>query len=218
MNIRRYIYGFGGISSELAEISTAKNENVAAFVVDGQYLSQCTNNSLNIPVISFEEYMKRHEAEASTITISLGEPMYREKLSAKLYSLGLEEAGMNFAEYVSSSANIKCGTILHIGTVISTNCTIGRSCLINKNTIIGHDSTTGDFCVISPSVVMGGHVTIGSNCFVGLGARIRDRVTIGNNAVIGMGAVVTHDVEDDAVVFGCPAKFIRRNDTHKVFR
>ena len=217
--MKRYIYGFGGISLELAEIMRAKNECISGFVIDGEYLKDdMNNNSLHIPVISFEEYARHYEEEHSLITITLGEPAYREKLSLKLKDYGIEEASVNLGEYVSSDSLIGRGTILHLDSVISSGCSTGKSCLINKRVIIGHDSTVGDYCVISPSAVMGGHVSIGNKCFIGLGACIRDRIRIGDNVIIGMGAVVTHDIESESVAYESPAEIIRRNESHKVFR
>lgn len=215
--MKRYIYGYGGISLELAELLRAKGENVCGFVIDRKYISGTSSNKLNIPVISFEDYAEMNSDDRGNITISLGEPKYREILSEKLKYHGLTEASINLGEYVSSSSSIDTGTILHIGSVVSANCSIGCSCLINKYAIIGHDSTIGNYSVISPSAVLGGHVYVGSNCFIGLGACIRDRVRIGDNAIIGMGAVVTKDIEGGVVAFGNPAGIMRVNESRLVF-
>lgn len=214
---KKYIYGYGGISLELAELLRTRNEDICAFVVDKNYTNDISENKFNIPVITFEDYAKMNEEDKGTITISLGEPFYREMLSEKLHFSNIKEGIINLAEYVSSTSLIGEGTILHIGSIISANCSIGRSCLINKKAVIGHDSTIGNYCVICPSVTLGGHVSIGNNCFVGLGACIRDGVTVGDNTIIGMGAVVIRDIEDNVVAFGSPAKILRVNDTHLVF-
>ncbi len=44
---------------------------------------------------------------------------------------------------------------------------------------------------------------------IGSGAAILCGVTIGRGAMIGAGAVVTHDVADNAVVAGVPARLLR---------
>jgi UDP-2-acetamido-3-amino-2,3-dideoxy-glucuronate N-acetyltransferase len=44
---------------------------------------------------------------------------------------------------------------------------------------------------------------------LGSGAVIMGGITIGENAIIGAGAVVTHDVPDNAVVAGVPARTMR---------
>lgn len=214
-----YIYGFGGISLELAEIMTSRGGNVSGFVVDSQYLTESIKrNTTNIPVISFDDLANHSGNNGITAAISLGEPFHREKLSLRLESCGIDESGMNFAQYVSSYSSVGKGSILHIGSVVSSGCSVGKSCIINKNSIIGHDSAIGDYSVICPCVNIGGHVSIGRRSFVGIGASIRDRVKIGDNVIIGIGAVVTKDIESGYVAYGNPARIIRRNDTFRVFR
>jgi acetyltransferase-like isoleucine patch superfamily enzyme len=41
-------------------------------------------------------------------------------------------------------------------------------------------------------------------------------VTIGNNVVIGAGSVVTKDIEDNVVVAGVPARFIKSLEKYKI--
>jgi acetyltransferase-like isoleucine patch superfamily enzyme len=54
------------------------------------------------------------------------------------------------------------------------------------------------------------HVRIGENSFIGFGVIVLPNVSIGRNCVVGAGSVVAHDVEDDSVVAGVPARLIRR--------
>ena len=213
----RYIYGLGGVAREIADIFSRMNDNIAGFVVDTEYISGSPKEILNVPVISFDEYAEISTHSKTSITVSLGEPIYRKMLSEKLAALNLTEGTITLGDYVASDSSVGAGTILHAGSVVSSRCSVGKSCLINKKAMIGHDNFVGDYCVFCPYAVTGGHVSIGNNCFVGLGACIRDRVKIGNDVIIGMGAVVTHDIEDGVIVFGNPARVIRRNDTHKVF-
>ena len=44
---------------------------------------------------------------------------------------------------------------------------------------------------------------------IGTGSTILCGVTIGENAIVGAGSVVTHDVPDNAIVVGNPARFLR---------
>lgn len=53
-----------------------------------------------------------------------------------------------------------------------------------------------------------GKITIGNNVHIGTNAVIMPGVKIGCNCVIGVGAVVTHDVPDNSVVAGVPARYI----------
>lgn len=56
---------------------------------------------------------------------------------------------------------------------------------------------------IAKPITIGNSVWIGGNSVVVMG------VTIGNNVVIGAGSVVTHDIPDNAVAVGNPARVIK---------
>ena len=52
-------------------------------------------------------------------------------------------------------------------------------------------------------------ITIKDNVHVGTSVIIMPGVTIGSNCIIGSGAVVTHDIPDNSVAVGVPAKVIK---------
>jgi len=54
-------------------------------------------------------------------------------------------------------------------------------------------------------------VSIGEDCWLGGSVVILPGIKIGDRCVIGAGSVVTHDVPDDSVVAGNPARVIRTN-------
>ena len=56
--------------------------------------------------------------------------------------------------------------------------------------------------------MLSGGVYIGNNVLILPG------VTIGNNVVIGAGAVVTHDIPDNSVAVGVPARVIKTADEY----
>ena len=82
-----------------------------------------------------------------------------------------------------------------IGIAIAKSVKIGKNCVIFQNVTIGVKNEKapeiGDNVIIYPnSVIFGG-------------------VRIGNNSKIGAGSVVLHDVPENCVVEGNPAKVIR---------
>lgn len=76
---------------------------------------------------------------------------------------------------------------------------------------------TGIFAVAHPMEAAGRRemlaiakpVTIGDGVWIGGNVTVLMGVTIGKNAVIGAGAVVTHDVPENAVIVGNPARVVR---------
>lgn len=57
-------------------------------------------------------------------------------------------------------------------------------------------------------VVKFGTISVGERTFIGNGAIIMPGVKIGKRCVVGAGAVVTHDIPDESVVAGVPARVI----------
>ena len=53
-----------------------------------------------------------------------------------------------------------------------------------------------------------GCIEIGDNVFIGAGTSINYNVRIGSNVIIGAGTVVAHDIPDNSVVVGIPARII----------
>ena len=53
-------------------------------------------------------------------------------------------------------------------------------------------------------------ITIGDNCWIGGGATILPGVSIGSGCTIGAGSVVVHDIPDNSVAVGNPAKVVKK--------
>lgn len=59
-----------------------------------------------------------------------------------------------------------------------------------------------------------GCIEIGNNVFIGSGTHILYDTKIGNNVIIGTCSVVTHDIPDNSVVAGVPARIIGSFDDY----
>lgn len=70
--------------------------------------------------------------------------------------------------------------------------------------ILCHDASTKTFLNYTKI----GRVTIGDNVFIGAETVVLPGVTIGSNVIIGANSTVTHDVPDNSVVAGSPARMI----------
>lgn len=76
--------------------------------------------------------------------------------------------------------------------------------------ILCHDASTKQFLGYTKI----GRVTIGDNVFIGAESVILPGICIGNNVVIGANSTVTHNVPDNSVVAGCPARVISTLDKY----
>ena len=53
-------------------------------------------------------------------------------------------------------------------------------------------------------------VSIGNNCWIGGSVTILPGVSIGNNCTIGAGSVVVHDIPDNSIAVGNPARVVKK--------
>lgn len=101
------------------------------------------------------------------------------------------------------------------GIQFTMGCNIGKglnfahfsSIVINDTAVIGENCTIFNGVTIG-SVRGKGAPYIGNNVVIATGAKVIGNVKIGNNVMIGANAVVVHDVPDNAVVGGIPAKIL----------
>ena len=70
--------------------------------------------------------------------------------------------------------------------------------------ILCHDASTKQFLDYTKI----GRVTIGNNVFIGAESVVLPGVTIGSNVIIGANSTVTHDIPDNSVAAGSPARVI----------
>ncbi len=76
--------------------------------------------------------------------------------------------------------------------------------------ILCHDASTKQFLNYTKI----GRVTIGDNVFIGAESVVLPGVTIGSNVVIGANSTVTHDIPDNSVAVGSPARVIGTLDAY----
>jgi sugar O-acyltransferase (sialic acid O-acetyltransferase NeuD family) len=137
--------------------------------------------------------------------IAIGDVTVRKKITEQFPTLwwGSVNAGVEYGKN-----NIKEGTIICPGTILTVNITIGGHVIINLNCTIGHDTVIGNFVTISPGANISGNVTIGDLCYIGSNAVIRDKINICSGVTIGAGGVVVKDITEPGVYVGNPVKKI----------
>ncbi len=210
------ILGAGGLAREVLCLIEDKNEaekrtefNLKAFSEDNsKRVGEIINGK---PIIDTKE-IEGMDRDSVKLICAIGDPI-RRKLIERFANRGFKFCSIVHPNVVKSQyVSIKEGSIICAGSIITTQVTIGKHVLINLDCTIGHDVVIEDYCTISPGVHISGRVHVKEQTFIGTGAVIIERLNIGKNSIIGAGAVVTHDIPDNVVAVGVPAKIIERRD------
>ena len=145
--------------------------------------------------------MRRNDVEVEfEEKISMGlikEFIYRlrgEYTTEKLISMGMK-VGRNFGRLNGVILDPSHCWLIEIGDNVT---------LAPRVHILCHDASTKTFLNYTKI----GRVTIGDNVFIGAESVVLPGVTIGSNVIIGANSTVTHDVPDNCVVVGSPARVL----------
>lgn len=127
----------------------------------------------------------------------LKELLYRlrgEYTTEKLISMGMK-VGKNFGRLNGVILDPSHCWLIEIGDNVT---------MAPRVHILCHDASTKQFLGYTKI----GRVTIGNNVFLGAESVVLPGVTIGDNVVIGANSTVTHDIPNNSVAVGSPARVI----------
>ncbi|MBC1277844.1 acetyltransferase [Nostoc sp. UCD121] len=147
------------------------------------------------------------------IIFGFGDCQARLKLSELIYRKGFSLAtAIHPTAVIAADVSIGAGTVIAAGAVVNAGSKIGQNVIINTSASVDHECVIEDGAHICPGVHLAGRVTVGRAACVGIGATVIDRVRIGAGGLVGAGAVVVNDIPDGVLVYGVPARVIRKID------
>ncbi|EMK0348788.1 NeuD/PglB/VioB family sugar acetyltransferase [Citrobacter amalonaticus] len=207
------IFGASGFGREvLPLVRQLLESDDAIYFIDIELRLESVNG---VNVISYSDFLNI-EAEIKFATIAIANADIRQKIEKELLRDKVTILNV-IADNVVIMDDVKIGygAILCPFVTLTSNIKIGRSFHANIYSYVAHDCIIGDYVTFAPSVKCNGNVVIEDHVYVGTGAMIKQGtkdkpLVIGEGAIIGMGAVVTKNVKAGDVVFGCPAKSIKR--------
>lgn len=149
------------------------------------------------------------------IFVAIGDNWIRKKIVYKIVNIIPD---IDFATTIHPSAqvgkNVKIGKGVAImaGAIINSDTNIGDFAIINTKASIDHDGIMSNFSSLAPNATTGGNVSIGEFSAISIGATIKQGVSIGSHSVIGAGALLMKNCGDNLIMYGVPAKEIRKRE------
>ena len=214
MSKKLAIFGSSGFAFEVADIAYSLGFNDIVLLSND---IDCLGVDGRLDIISESEVSKLVESDY-VFAIGIGEPNIRKKIANKynnLDFLNLIHPKAVFGHGQLDQVLKQKGNIITDGVVMINNIKIGDFGVYNLNATVGHDCIIGDFVSIMPSVNISGNVILQDEVFIGVGAVVlqgnpENKIKIGQRAIVGASSLVTKSVEDNTIVFGIPARKLRK--------
>lgn len=206
------IWGSSGHARVVAEAARATGHWQIVGFVDDVNLDRRGNAFCGAIVLGSREVLPDlRRRGVRQLFIGFGQNHARLRLARELEQQGFEfPVLVHPTATVASDARLGAGVFIGPGAVVSADVWLGEQTIVNSGAIVEHESRIADGVHLCPRSCLAGAVIVGEASWVGAGAVVRDKLTVGRDAVIGMGAVVTRSVPDGCVVYGCPARVVRR--------
>ena len=143
--------------------------------------------------------------------------MFIRKVYRKIYRIVVES--FNKVKYAKKIGVNMRGSVHLYGTIgWGTEpwiITLGNNVYITDGVkFVTHDGGTLLFRNQIPDLEITKPITIGDDVYIGNNVLLLPGVTIGNRVIIGAGSIVTHDIPDNSVVAGVPARIIKTADDY----
>ncbi len=191
------LIGAGGFANEIkAHIGEYKMK----CFVEEEYFKKNTENVYPISELDVSKY---------ELLIAIGDSNLRQEMASRLPK---ETKYFTFihpsAQILGKDVTIGEGSIICAGSIITTNCKIGKHAHLNLLTTIGHDCKIGDYFTTAPGAKISGNCKIGRCVYLGTNSSIRQQVEICDDVIVGLNAGVVKNILTSGTYVGVPAKKI----------
>ena len=204
------IFGTGDLADLIMHLLGEKQDQVAAFVLDKEYIKK--DNFYSKPVVAFEDSLKLYPQDKFDIFCAVGYKYMRKR--KEVYNR-IKESGYKLINIIGKqaicSSNIKLGdnNLIFNGAYIGPDGNIGNNNIFRPMLYLGHLHSVGSHNYFAPGCNIGGNCNIGDLNFIGIGSTVIDSRKIGDEVLIGAGSVITSDCQSQALYAGNPGKIKR---------
>lgn len=202
------IFGAKGIGKLALEIFKSNKVLVYGFLDDDESIHQTEFDHISVlGNTEHPEYIKLIGKKCDAFVAS-DENAYRksiiEMLRKKRQAVPIN--AFHPKAILATHAQFGHGNLVNMGATVGAGANIGNHCILHANALIDYEAIVEDFVQIGAGSVINAKVKIEEGAFIGSGVTVVSGVNIGKNARVGAGSVVLADVEEEATVFGNPAK------------
>jgi sugar O-acyltransferase (sialic acid O-acetyltransferase NeuD family) len=113
---------------------------------------------------------------------------------------------------IAKGVKIGKGVAIMAGAIVNSNSIIGDFTIINTKASLDHDGEMQPFSSLAPNATCGGNVSIGAFSAISISATIKHGISIGSHTIIGAASVLLKSCGDHMILYGCPAKEIRKRE------
>jgi sugar O-acyltransferase (sialic acid O-acetyltransferase NeuD family) len=196
--MKKALIGAGGFADEV-KAHLQIYDDVPCFV-DDIYFEENNKNIRKLSEFDPLEY---------EVLIAVGDSESRKKIADRL------PKNTKFFTFIHPTATILGddvefgeGTIICAGSIITTNCKIGKHAHINLQTTVGHDCLIGDFFTTAPGAKVSGNCIIGDCVYLGTNTSVKQKIEICDCVIVGLNSGVVKNIKESGVYIGTPAKKI----------
>lgn len=111
--------------------------------------------------------------------------------------------------FIDESVVLEPGCFVMYNAYIAPRSHIGESTMIKSNTNIGHDVTIGRLCHIAMGATIVSYVNIGDCSDVAVSSTVLAHTKIGNYSMLSASSLATHDIPENEIWAGLPARFLK---------
>lgn len=112
--------------------------------------------------------------------------------------------------FIDDSVTLEPGVFVMYNAYIAPRTHIGKCTMIKANTNVGHDVNIGSISHVAMGSTIVSCANLGYCSDIAVGATMLAHSSIGNYAMLGAASLLTHNIPDNEIHAGSPARFLKK--------
>ena len=207
------LIGGGGNCKKIIDIILSKNIKIIG-ILDDKFNNEEIIVYRNVKIISKISDLPSYKNY--DIVMTIGSIDFRLNFFSKYNDYKFPNIIHNNS-YVSDTANLGKGIIIHYGVYVGPDTTINDFCHLDTSSIVEHDCILEKNIMVCPGVNICGGVKIKDNVFIGAGSTIinstnNKEIVLNNKCFIGAGSLITKTIESNKLYYGNSFNYILKDN------